>query len=143
MRKKQKPLKFIVIESPYKGNDPNWADVEFNLAFLRSCMKYVFDQGYTPWAGHGLYTQLGVLNDKIPEERKKGINGHISVGRKLCENGEGEIWIFTNLGISDGMIEGGEKAQEAGCAVQNKELPKEIFDTLCKEWGKDPKSFEK
>jgi hypothetical protein len=128
---------FVTIESPYKGDNPNWADVEFNLAFLRACMRWVFDSDYIPWAGHGLYTQEGVLDDKKKEERKKGINGHISVAHKLCEDGDGVIVVMTNLGVSEGMLQGAQKNRAAGCKVFYKELPKDRFNTLCLEWDKE------
>lgn len=57
----------VIIESPYAG------DVEANVAYARAAMRDSILRGENPIASHLLYTQPGILNDDIPEERERGI----------------------------------------------------------------------
>ena len=61
-------MKKVIIESPYAG------DVERNLGYARRCLRDSLRRGEAPIASHLLYTQDGVLDDLIPEERSLGIN---------------------------------------------------------------------
>lgn len=63
-----------VIESPYAG------DVTRNLAYVRACMRAVLLEGGAPLASHALYTQEGVLDDTVPEERALGIEAGFVIG---------------------------------------------------------------
>lgn len=60
-------MKKVIIESPYAG------DVERNLEYARRCLRDSLRRGDAPIASHLLYTQDGVLDDLIPEERSLGI----------------------------------------------------------------------
>lgn len=82
----------IILESPYAG------DVEGNLTYARRAMHDSLMRGEHPIASHLLYTQPGILDDSIPEERKRGI----AAGFAWHEVAEGMV-IYTDLGISSGM----------------------------------------
>ena len=85
-------LKLVQMESPYAG------DVERNLAYARDAMRDCFMRGEAPFASHLLYTQPGVLDDKVPDERSLGI------GAGLLWGAHGTlVVIYTDLGISGGM----------------------------------------
>lgn len=60
-------MRRVVIESPYAG------DVERNLTYLRRCMADCLARGEAPFASHALYTQPGVLDDHVPDQRRLGI----------------------------------------------------------------------
>jgi len=47
--------------------------VEENLKYLRRCMVDCLKRGEAPYASHGLYTQEGVLDDTVSEERAKAL----------------------------------------------------------------------
>lgn len=57
----------VVLETPFAGN------VERNIRYARKCMRDMLLRGEAPYASHLLYTQEGVLDDTIPEERTLGI----------------------------------------------------------------------
>jgi hypothetical protein len=59
--------RLVIIESPYAG------EVEANVAYARRAMRDSLDRGEYPIASHLLYTQPGILDDAIPEERALGI----------------------------------------------------------------------
>lgn len=61
-------MKLVIIESPYAG------DVEANVAYARAATAdSIREHGEAPIASHLLYTQPGVLDDSLPQERALGI----------------------------------------------------------------------
>lgn len=60
-------MSLVIIESPYAGQ------VERNVAYARAAMRDSIMRGEHPIASHLLYTQPGILDDDIPEERERGI----------------------------------------------------------------------
>ena len=101
-------MRRVIIESPYAG------DVEVNVKYARECMRDSLSRGEAPIASHLLYTQEGILDDLIPEEREKGINAGLSwLG--VCD-----VQIFyDDLGWSKGMLCAKVEGQIAG-------MPQEI-----------------
>lgn len=59
--------RLVIIESPYAG------DVEANVAYARRAVRDSLDRGECPIASHLLYTQPGILDDLVPEQRALGI----------------------------------------------------------------------
>ena len=86
-------MRRVIIESPYAGN------VEANVKYARECMRDSLSRGEAPIAAHLLYTQEGILDDLIPEEREAGINAGLSwLG--VCD-----VQVFyIDLGWSKGMF---------------------------------------
>src|SRR6266404_2664437 len=85
-------MRRVIIESPYAG------DVETHKTYSRRCIRDSLQRGEAPIASHSLYTQPGILDDNIPEERELGINaGHawLSVADAVI--------LYTDYGITDGM----------------------------------------
>ena len=62
----------VILESPYAGF------IERNIQYARKCIADSLKRGEAPIASHLLYTQEGILNDKIPEERKLGIEAGLA-----------------------------------------------------------------
>ena len=104
-------MRRVILESPYAG------DVEKNLAYARECLHDCLLRGEAPIASHLLYTQLGVLDDNKPEERKLGIEAGLAWG-SLAE----ATVVYTDRGISGGMKFGIERAEKEGRPVEFRKL---------------------
>lgn len=87
-------MKRVVIESPYAG------DVEANIAYAKLCVKDCLARGEAPYASHLFFTQYGILNDDVPEERKLGIEAGFA-WRDQAQI----IAFYLDRGVSRGMIE--------------------------------------
>lgn len=92
-------MKRVIIESPYAG------DVPRNIEYARKCIKHSLSLGEAPIASHLIYTQEGILNDEIEEERQLGINA----GFAWLAVAEKHVF-YTDLGFSKGMTEALQKA---------------------------------
>lgn len=104
-------LKLVLLESPYAG------EVEKNVAYARACMRDCLLRGEAPFASHLLYTQEGVLDDLIPEERQLGIEAGLAVGKTFYAT-----VVYTDRGISNGMKYGIERAEKEGRPVEYRTL---------------------
>jgi len=104
-------MKCIVLETPYAG------DVEANVAFARECVKACLIRGEAAIASHLLYTQPGLLDDNVPEQRALGIEaGHVWIEK--CDY----MVVYSDRGISPGMHEGIRRAKAAGKAISFRRL---------------------
>ncbi len=101
----------VVVESPYAG------DVERNKAYARACMRDCFMRGEAPFASHLLYTQDGILDDTIPEERGLGMEAGFIWG-----NIADATVVYIDHGISHGMEEGIERAKKAERPIEYRRL---------------------
>lgn len=72
----QRPL--VIIESPYAG------DVLRNVSYARAAVRDSVLRGEAPIASHLLFTQAGVLQDDIENERAMGIEAGLAWAR-VCE----------------------------------------------------------
>jgi len=104
-------MKKVILESPYAG------DVKVNIAYARQCMRDSLLRDEAPIASHLLYTQPGILDDNIPEERILGIDAGLLWG----DEAELSV-IYTDLGISRGMEYGIERAKKIGRPVEYRKL---------------------
>lgn len=85
----------VVVESPFAG------DVDRNIRYARSAIRHSLLRGEAPIASHLLYTQDKILDDKVPEERKMGMQA-------------GWMWFgvadivafYIDRGVSSGMRQG-------------------------------------
>lgn len=93
-------MKLVIVESPYAGH------VQRNEKYARACLADCLTRGEAPFASHLLYTQPGVLDDTKPDERAKGIAAGFA-WRRVAER----TIVYTDLGISRGMIAGIKDAQ--------------------------------
>lgn len=85
-------MKRVILESPYA------VDVTFNVNYARACMRDSLMRGEAPIASHLLYTQDGILDDTIPEQREMGINAG------LAWKDVADLHVFyVDLGYSRGM----------------------------------------
>ena len=93
-------MKLVVIESPFTG------DVARNLRYARAALRDSLLRGESPLASHCLYTQPGVLDDTLPDERRRGI----AAGHAWMEKAD-FVAVYSDLGISRGMRQGIDEAE--------------------------------
>jgi len=104
-------MPLVLIESPFAG------DVDTNIKFAKACMRDSLYRGEAPFAMHLLYTQEGILDDDIPEERSWGIEAGLTWGKQARKT-----VVYTNLGITPGMELGIQRAKEEGREIEYREL---------------------
>lgn len=109
-------MRLVVIESPFGTNpDGSRADpetVERNLVYARRAMLWCLRRAWPPYGSHLLYPQC--LNDATPEERELGIQSGFEWG-KMAD----AVLVFTDYGITPGMLRGIDRAREAGQLVEH------------------------
>jgi hypothetical protein len=115
-------MRLVLLESPYKGKD--WSDVGENLRYARACMRDALLRGEAPFASHLLYTQEGVLDDKAPEDRERGIVAGLLWG----ERAEATV-VYIDRGIGEGMKRGIKRARELGRPVEYRSLYGNLLPT--------------
>lgn len=104
-------MKLVIIESPFAGDWPR------NETYARRAMADSLARGEAPYASHLLYTQPGVLDDNIPEQRTQGIEAGLAWGQKADLTA-----VYTDLGMSSGMALGVERAKEEGRPVEFRKI---------------------
>ncbi|PLS19372.1 hypothetical protein CVD28_02860 [Bacillus sp. M6-12] len=102
----------VIMESPFAG------EVEANIYYARMAVRDSLLRGEAPIASHLLYTQDGILNDDIPEERQHGIEAGLAWG-KVAE----KTVVYIDKGISRGMTYGIERAIKEGRMLEFRSLP--------------------
>lgn len=112
----------VIIESPFAGKgeteEDRLIDTQLNLDYLRACMKdCLVNHDEAPYASHGLYTQPGVLDDTIPEERAHGIQAGFLWGEVASLR-----VFYVDLGMSSGMEYGKKAAEELGQKTEIRRL---------------------
>lgn len=100
-------MAIIVIESPFAG------EVKRNIEYARAALKDSLSRGESPYASHLLYTQPGVLDDLIPEQRRIGIEA----GLKFHEIAD-KVVFYLDYGMSPGMIKAWEAAVQNGTRIE-------------------------
>ena len=112
-----KKLTTVVVESPFAGN------IERNLRYVRAAMHdCLVNYNEAPYASHALYTQEGVLDDLIPEERELGIHAGFAY-RTLCE----KTVVYDDFGVSKGMEYGIAHAERLNHPVVYRRLPQALM----------------
>lgn len=100
----------VIVESPLSGATDE--EVALNLRFARACALLLVRAGYAPFASHLLYTQF--LSDSDPNDRRAGIECGLSwAGHEAVR----KTFVFTDLGITDGMQQGIHHASRHGREV--------------------------
>lgn len=101
----------VIIESPYAG------DIEKNIEYARKCMADSLSRNEAPIASHLLYTQDGILDDNIPEERTKGINA----GFAWLDVAELHVF-YEDLGMSKGMKAAWTNSLRSGLKIEFRKI---------------------
>jgi len=107
-------MKRVIIESPYAGTPEQ---IKINVRYARACVLDSLMRGEAPIASHLLYTQEGILRDEIPGDRQMGMDaGHAwLIGCDL-------VAVYTDLGLSMGMVVGASRARDAGKPIEMRTL---------------------
>lgn len=104
-------FRLVIVESPFSG------DVERNSAYARRALSDCLRRGESPFASHLLFTQPGVLDDSIAEERVNGI----AAGLAWAERADATV-VYTDLGISSGMRQGIEHAERFNRPIEYRSI---------------------
>ena len=107
--------KLVIVESPFKGVD--WSETRRNVLYARLCVRDCLQRGEAPYASHLFFTQTGVLDDTIPEERMWGIHA----GQVISQRADLSA-VYKDFGISRGMEYGIKNAQEFHRPIVYREL---------------------
>ena len=99
----------IILESPFWH--PSETVRARNIAYAEAAMLDSLQRGESPWLSHITYTR--VLNDADPDQRALGINAGLAWGRVADRT-----VVYTDLGISEGMRMGIERAEREGRGVE-------------------------
>jgi hypothetical protein len=92
----------VIVESPFAGGFSN-------VKYSRECLRDCLSRGESPFASHLLYAQKGVLDDKLANERKLGMDaalGWLEVADYVS--------VYMDLGITQGMVVGLVRAAKLG-----------------------------
>lgn len=98
-----------IIESPFSG------DTFRNVLYAQAAVRDSIARGETPFASHLFFTQ--VLQDELLDEREQGF--------RLASRFYGfakQVVLYTDLGISKGMIWGMERARDHGIPVVQRQM---------------------
>ncbi|MEI7718931.1 MAG: hypothetical protein WCI72_03615 [archaeon] len=125
--------KRVLIESPFKGKD--WSETRRNILYARLCVRDSILRGEAPFASHLFYTQTGILDDKIEEERMRGINAGLTWGEDAQLSA-----FYQDFGFSRGMEYGLKHAQEVGRPIEKRSLgsSEEVYFLLEEMAKKEP-----
>jgi hypothetical protein len=105
-------MRRVIIESPFMG------DVNANIAYARAALWDCLQRGEAPYASHLLLTQVGTPEDADPAERARGIEAGLVWG-----NFAHATVVYTDRGMSSGMLHGIERAEKEGRPVEFRSLP--------------------
>lgn len=116
-------MPIVIIESPFAGTGETEAERKHsewrNIAYLRAAMHdCIVNRKEAPYASHALYTQAGVLDDMIEEERTLGIAAGFNF-RRIAD----KTVVYTDLGISRGMEYGIADAEAKNTPVEFRTIP--------------------
>ena len=107
-------MRLVIVESPYKGW---WWRRFLNRHYARMCLRDCIARGEAPFASHLLYTQPGVLRDRDPIDRARGISAGLAWG----DVADATV-VYVDRGITPGMCLGIDAAERAGRPVERRSL---------------------
>jgi hypothetical protein len=110
-----KKINRVYVESPFKG--ANWEETRKNVLYARLAVNDCLSKGEAPFASHLFYTQTGILDDTIEDERTMGILSGFAWGLSADLRA-----LYVDFGISRGMEYGIEQAQELGQKIEERKL---------------------
>jgi len=109
-------MKLVIVESPFAATHHSEAE---HITYARRCLKDCLQRGEAPYASHLLYTQAGVLDDTIPEEREWGIQAGFAFRQAVKET-----VVYADYGISAGMAYGIKNAMDLRHTIVYREIGK-------------------
>lgn len=117
-------MRRVYLESPFAGRgsvDQSFLtskkrDGELNLRYAKALCRALFRRGDAAFASHLYATQF--LDDTVPEERARGIEGCLTWG--VCAQA---TVVGIDRGFTPGMLQGLERARAEGRPVEWVSLP--------------------
>jgi hypothetical protein len=119
--------KFVLMESPFRGN--NYSSVELNVDYGRLCLHDCLIKGEAPFASHLLYTLPKVLNDKIPQERKMGMEAGWEIGKR-ADLSAVYVDLIGDWSHFEGIAKGVVRAIQERRPVEFRNLPDDVLNSL-------------
>jgi hypothetical protein len=108
-------MRLVIVESPYaSGTVQGRKD---NITYLRRALRDCLMRGEAPFASHAIYTQAGVLDDKVPEERALGIEAGLMWGRHAHAT-----VVYLDRGVTEGMRQGMLRADAEGRSIERRDI---------------------
>ncbi len=98
-----------ILESPFASN------VEKNRLYAMACARDMLSRGEAPFASHLIYPQL--FSQYTEEARQQGM----AAGRVWIQAAEISV-VYTDLGVTEGMIRGIAEAEAKGVLVERRLL---------------------
>ena len=113
-------MRLVIIESPYAQN---WRgiSVDEHVSYARRALKDSLSRGEAPIASHLLYTQPGVLDDLVVEDRKLGIAAGLA-WRRVAESAV----FYADYGFSTGMLAALELYRREGFPHETRWIGREL-----------------
>lgn len=108
-------MRRVILESPFAA--PTAQGRKDNITYLRRCLHDCLMRGEAPFASHAIYTQHGVLDDTVPEERALGIEAGLVWGAQA----EATV-VYVDRGVSSGMNYGVARALSQNRSVEFRSL---------------------
>lgn len=112
-------MRRVILESPYKSDDP--AVIAENVQYARACAHDCIMRGDSPYASHLLLTQGGILRDDVSEERELGINAGLA-WQQVAD----AVVVYQDHGISNGMLLAIDRAKFYNVPVEYRSLARAI-----------------
>jgi hypothetical protein len=106
----------VLIESPFAG--PTADDIQKNVDYARAAVLDCLMRGEAAYASHLFYTQPGILDDTVPEQRSMGIEAGLLWGQAAEKT-----VVYTDRGMSRGMEYGIQRAKDLGRPIEFRSLP--------------------
>jgi hypothetical protein len=124
-------MKLVIIESPFgkrvDGSPCTPQEMADNLVYARACMRDCLRMGWAPYGSHLLYPQ--VLDDATPEERKLGMEAGFAFAHVIAAAHRANLLVhppfvglYTDRGITPGMLAGVEKHRANGLEIVERRL---------------------
>lgn len=110
-------MELVIVESPFAATEEHTQ--EEHIIYAKRCMLDCLKRGEAPFASHLLYTQQGILDDSIPEEREWGITAGFAFRKAIHKS-----VVYIDYGISKGMNFGIANAREHGNEIVYREIGK-------------------
>jgi hypothetical protein len=108
-------MRRVILESPFAGKTD--ADIVANVTYARACVRDSVLRGEAPIASHLLFTQPGILDDKVPTERALGIEA----GLAWLIHADAMV-LYVDRGMSPGMQDAMKEAQRHGVPTELRSL---------------------
>jgi hypothetical protein len=115
VKPKEITMRRVIIESPYWNVDNEI--LSRNIGYARMAVRDCLERGESPTASHLLLTQPGITIETRPIERAYGIEAGLVTG-----DGAELTVVYTDLGMSSGMITGIERAKKMNRPIEYRKI---------------------